>query len=208
MDSYRRLKPNQETDLSVIEQLRRGNEAALSQLFDRYNRRLLYFARGMVGSQEVAEELVSDSFVKLWKIRANFETTDNVKAFLYITIKHACLNHVKSAHAQRHFNDEGLEELLSRDPDTYVRIVRAELMEAIHREVMRLPEKQREVFRLTYYDELDTDEICRRLDMSANAVFANRSRAVETLRKLFKDNELWLCLLMLQELVKHGVHVN
>lgn len=208
MDSYRRLKPNQATDLSVIEQFRQGDESALSQLFDLYNRRLLYFARGMVGSQEVAEEIVSDSFVNLWKIRVNFETTDSIKAFLYIATKRACLNHVKSAHARQQFNDAGLEELLSRDPDTYARIVRAELMEAIHREVMRLPEKQRDVFRLTYFDELDTDEICSRLNMSANAVFANRSRAVETLRKLFKDSELWLCLLMLQELVKHGVHAN
>src|SRR5690606_24134999 len=118
-------------------------------LFKRHQRSLLYFAKSMVREQETAEELVADSFVKLWQRRELFEHADKVKAFLYIATKNACLNHLKSAHARQTFEGESLDVLQSMDPDSYAQIVRAELMQQIHDELMKLPEKQREVFRLT-----------------------------------------------------------
>lgn len=174
----------------------------LDALFKRYHRSLLYFAKSMVRDQETAEELVADSFVKLWRRRENFENDDKLKAFLYIATKNACLNHLNSAHARRAFDGEALDVLQSVDPDSYAQIVRAELMQQIYDEVMKLPEKQREVFRLTFFEELDTDEIAERLGMTPTAIFANRSRATDTLRKVFKNNKLWLCLFLLQEIIQ------
>lgn len=174
----------------------------LDVLFKQHHRALLYFAKSMVRDQETAEELVADSFVKLWQRRETFENTDKVKAFLYIATKNACLNHVNSAYARQAFDGEVLDVLQSVDPDSYAQIVRAELMQQIYNEVMKLPEKQREVFRLTFFEELDTDEIAERLEMTPSAIFANRSRAIETLRKVFKNRKLWLCLLVLQEVIQ------
>lgn len=174
----------------------------LDALFKQYHRSLLYFAKSMVRDQETAEELVADSFVKLWQRRETFENTDKVKAFLYIATKNACLNHLNSAHARQAFDGEALDVLQSVDPDSYAQLVRAELMQQIYDEVMKLPEKQREVFRLTFFEDLDTDEIGERLGMTPTAIFANRSRAVEALRKIFKDKKLYLCLFVLQEVIQ------
>lgn len=173
----------------------------LNALFKRYQRSLLYFAKSMVREQETAEELVADSFVRLWQRRETFEDADKVKAFLYIATKNACLNHVKSAHARQTFDGESLDILQSADPDSYAQLVRAELMQQIYDEVMKLPEKQREVFRLSYFEDLTTDEIAERLRMTATAIFANRSRAVEALRTIFKNKRLWLCLFLLEDLL-------
>lgn len=174
----------------------------LDVLFKQYHRSLLYFAKSMVREQETAEELVADSFVKLWQLRETFEDAGKVKAFLYIATKNACLNHVNSVHARQTFDGEVLEVLQSMDPNSYAQIVRAELLQQIYDEVMMLPDKQREVFRLTYFEDQTTEEICKRLQMTATAVFANRSRAIEALRKIFKDKELWLCLFVLQEIIQ------
>lgn len=174
----------------------------LDALFRQYHRSLLYFAKSMVRDQGTAEELVADSFVKLWRRREAFESGDKVKAFLYIATKNACLNYLHSAYARQAFGDESLDVLQSVDPDSYARIVRAELMQQIYEEVMKLPEKQREVFRLTFFEELDTDEIAERLGMTSTAIFANRSRAIEALRKLFKNKQLWLCLFLLKEIIR------
>lgn len=173
----------------------------LNVLFRRYQRRLLYFAKSMVRDLETAEELVADSFVKLWQRQGTFENDDKVKAFLYIATKNACLNHLNSAHARQAFDSEALDVLQGADPDSYARIVRAELMQQVHSEVMKLPDKQRDVFRLTFFEELDTDEIAERLDMSPSAIFANRSRAVEALRKVFQNQQLWIYLLFFEGFV-------
>ncbi|WP_262248498.1 RNA polymerase sigma factor [Parapedobacter soli] len=175
----------------------------LDALFKQYHRSLLYFAKSMVRDQETAEELVADSFVKLWQRRDAFENGNKVKAFLYIATKNACLNHLKSAHARQAFEGDSLDVLQSVDPDSYAQIVRAELMQQIHDEVMKLSEKQREVFRLTFFEELDTHEIAERLGMTPTAIFANRSRAIEALRNIFKNKELWLCLFLLEELMRN-----
>ena len=174
----------------------------LDALFKQYHRSLLYFAKSMVRDQEAAEELVADSFVKLWQRRNAFENSDKVKAFLYIATKNACLNHLNSAHSRQVFDGDALDLLQSVDPDSYALIVRAELMQQIYEEVMKLPDKQREVFRLTFFEDLSTEEISERLGMTATAIFANRSRAVESLRKVFKSNKLWLCLFLLQEILQ------
>ena len=178
----------------------------LDALFRQYHRSLLYFAKSMVRDQETAEELVADSFVKLWQRRGSFENRNKVKAFLYITTKNACLNHLNSAHARQVFDaDSSLDVLQSVDPDSYAKIVQAELVQQIYDEVMKLPEKQREVFRLTFFEELDTDEIARRLDMNPNAIFANRSRAVEALRNIFKNKQLWVCLFWLEHILTKSI---
>lgn len=198
------LKPMDENNTHIIKELRGGGNQALTCIFRTYNRPLLYFAKQIVGEAEVAEEIVSDSFVKLWQARDKFYLAEKVKAFLYIVTKNACLNHVRSSHARHELNYEMGEELLSADPEIYDKIIRTELMQSIYEEVSRLPEKQREVFRLTYLDDLNTEEICERLRMTPTAVFANRSRAVKILRNVFKDKDVFFCLLLLQQLIQHS----
>lgn len=170
----------------LIRALQAGEERALDAFFSKYNRSLLYFAKSMLSAQEVAEEIVADSFAKLWEHRLSFDTIENVKAFLFISTKNACLNFIKSAHNKQIFDYDVAMFLENPDPDVHVRMVKAELMQLIYQEVMKLPEKQREVFRLTYFEDYSTDEIAEQLGMKASAVFANRSRATETLRLIFK----------------------
>jgi len=188
-------------DASQLAGLHAGDESVLGMLFKQYNRRLLFFAKQMVKEQTVAEEIVSDTFVKLWDRRHAFKNVEGVKAFLYIATKNACLNHVKSAHARQVFDHDDIDQLATTDPDVFTDIIRAELLQKIHAEVMKLSEKQRDVFNLSYIEGLSTEEICDRLGMNPAAVFANRSRAIGTLRKLFAEGELWACLLLLQDLL-------
>jgi RNA polymerase sigma-70 factor (ECF subfamily) len=48
-----------------------------------------------VSSQQDGEDLVKDTFVKLWQTHADFDTPQNIKAFLYITTRNACLNFLR-----------------------------------------------------------------------------------------------------------------
>ncbi|WP_276483687.1 RNA polymerase sigma factor [Paraflavitalea pollutisoli] len=181
-----------------ISALQQGDQAAFMQVFHQHHKPLLYFAKKIVLHHEVAEECVSDCFIKLWQIRERFASTDKVKAFLYISVKNACLNYIKSPHARQTFQAEPTEELLSEQPAFFAQMIQAELMDAIYREIDQLPEKQRLVFRMSYLEGATTADICAALDMTPAAVFTNRSRATETLKKVFKDRNALLYLLFLQ----------
>lgn len=189
-------------DINVLQAFRAGDESALRAIFEKNSRKMLYFAKSIVKNQEVAEEIVADSVVKLWQRRDSFKTCDSVNAFLYVVIRNLGINYLKSSFALQQFDHEIDENLKSADPDTYVKIVRTELFHSIYEEVAKLPEKQREVFRLTYFEDLSTDEICKILNISASSVFANRSRAIETLRMVFRRKEMWGSLILLHSLIE------
>lgn len=185
-----------------MNEFRRGDTAAFLRVFHQYNRPLLHFAQGIITSKEVAEECVSDCFVKLWQLRANFETESKIKAFLYISVKNACLNYIKSPHARQQFQPEAPEELLREEPVFYTRIIQAEILDVIYREIENLPDKQKAVFRMSHLEGCTTEEICQALNMTPAAVFTNRSRATETLKKVLKDKNLGLYVLFLQYLAE------
>lgn len=172
-------------DRTIIHQLRAGREQALTGLFRRYNRPLLYFALTFLPSRETAEEVVSDAFVKVWENRTRFESVDKIKAFLYIATKNACINHGKSAYARRQTVAlETCESQLQQDADIFLKLVRTELLHAIFTEVDKLPEKQKAVFRMSFLEDLSTEEISEKLAISTSAVYTNRSRAIALLRNV------------------------
>lgn len=177
---------------------RDGDRAAFMRIFEEYNRPLLYFATGITQNAEAAEECVSDSFIKLWQLKENFSSAQKIKAFLYISVKNACFNYIKTPYARQVFQPELAEDLLSEQPVFYAKMIQAELMNLIYREMENLPEKQRAVFRMSYLEGLSTEEICAQLDMTPSAVFANRSRATEALKKVLKDKNMALYIVFLQ----------
>ncbi len=107
MGAFRQL----DIDQTLLSALRAGDETALNTIFKKHSRKILYFAKSIVKRQEVAEEIVTDSIVKLWEKRETFQTSDNVNAFLYVVIKNLGINYIKSAYASQEFEYEMSESI-------------------------------------------------------------------------------------------------
>lgn len=186
---------------SIIAEFQLGTDKGLNRVFKVYNRPLLFFALQFVKKQEIAEEMVADAFIKLWKRRQNFGDVNKIKAFLYIVVKNDCLNYLRSSDAKQISSPiEEWQDLQCQDSDVLQKIVKTEVVKAIYDEMNNLPEKQREVFFLTYIEDLAVDDISKRLGMSVSAVYANKSRALASLRKnpkLSDPSYLWLLLFLL-----------
>lgn len=144
---------------------------------------LRYFAYGFVRNKALAEEIVSDSFIKLWEGRDKLLTENSVRAFLYISTKNACLDEQNSLRNRAIHDHSVLEELISPSEDTLTRMIQAELIQLIVAEVDRLPGQQSKVFKLTYFEQMKTDEISKELGVSASSIYFARSKAISTLRK-------------------------
>lgn len=197
MGTFRQL----DIDQTLLSALQAGDPSALDTIFKKHGRKIHYFAKSIVKTKEVAEEIMVDSIVKLWQNRTRFESSESINAFLYVVIRNLSINYVKSAYASQQFEYEFDENLENVDPDIYLKIVRAEFLQSIYDEVAKLPEKQQAIFRMTYFEDLTTEEICERLKMSPAAVFTNRSRALEQLRLVFKNRDMWVSILALHMLL-------
>src|SRR5690554_1053807 len=81
----------------VVVKFQRGEASAFKQLFESFSRQMLYVIQNIVKDTQVADEILSDGFLKLWEARDQFHTINNVKAYLYVVIRNASLNHVQAA---------------------------------------------------------------------------------------------------------------
>ncbi|HAE68706.1 MULTISPECIES: RNA polymerase sigma factor [Sphingobacterium] len=173
------------TDSQLIDSLKTDGQEGFVAIYRKFYKQLLFFILGYLKENRVAEEIVADVFVKVWERRSDFHTMENLKAFIYISAKNASLNVIRSERSKGiHESLTNYEDLLVDDRDVFSKMIHAELIHSIFIEVGKLPEKQREVFNMTYLEDKTVEEIAEELQMSPTAVYTNRSRAIHTIRTL------------------------
>lgn len=175
-----------------VADLQIGKETALSFFMDRYAHALHFFAYKLIKDKQISSEIVSDAFVKLWERREHFQTCTHIKSFLYLVVKNAGLDHLKHGRNKYRHEEADLIELEDGNQDILRKIIYTELIELIVDEVKKLPRQQAKVFQLSVMEGKNIQEICEELGTTANTVYFARSKAVATLRKVFKQKQISL----------------
>nr|WP_226904951.1 RNA polymerase sigma-70 factor [Pedobacter schmidteae] len=179
---------------------RKGNNQALAHFFDFHYKPLSYFATRLVQDAMEAEDIVANCFVKLWKRHEQFETASNIKAFLYISCRNACLDFLKHLKRKTAAQEEYFKQLAESEENILYQIIEAEFLQLLNEEIQLLPDKCKEVFNLIYFEGKKTDEIAVQLNLSVKTVRNHKARAVALLKTAFlKDHMtegLYLALLL------------
>ena len=128
-------------ELNIIAAFKEKDAKAFAYIFKLHRKALVYFAEKILGIREEAEDIVADSFMKLWEKHADFETLAQIKSFLYVVTRNSCLNFLKYSKrvsaSQKEFSywaDNKEEEILHI-------MYQAELLREINCEIEILPEK-------------------------------------------------------------------
>jgi RNA polymerase sigma-70 factor (ECF subfamily) len=169
-------------DNVLLNEFKKGNTHAFKAVYDLYFPSLCFFAKRLVDNDAEGEDIAADSFIKLLNRHEFFDTLPNIKAFLYITTRNACLNYLrfmqKQANSKRdlgHLQDATDEHVLSQ-------MVHAEVLRGVEYEIEQLPQRCREIFKLIYYERKSADEIAQMLNISINTVWVQRAKAIQLIR--------------------------
>ncbi|MBL1409186.1 RNA polymerase sigma factor [Sphingobacterium faecale] len=184
-------------DKDILYDFRNGKSQALERFIKRHQREMTYFAQTIIGNLEYSEEIIDDCFLKLWNRRKDLPIDVNLKSYLFVMVKNACLDFLRSP-KRRQF--ERIDELTIQIPSAdriENNMIYAELLSHIYKEVNKLPPKQRLVFTLSYFEGLNTKEISEKLKISTNAVFIHKHEATKTIRSLFKGKKDILTLFII-----------
>jgi RNA polymerase sigma-70 factor (family 1) len=167
---------------NVIALFKKGDAGALAYVFELHHRPLCYFAERLTGDRQESEDIVADVFMKLWKKRTDFESLQNIKAFLFIATRNACFDFLK--HRKRSINSH--EEILYLSPDKedalLHTLIETELLRHVYSEVQKLPKQCRTVFELFHFEGLSTRQIADKLHISNQHVLNQKARAIRLLR--------------------------
>jgi RNA polymerase sigma-70 factor (ECF subfamily) len=145
----------------------------------------------------LAEDIVQEIFIKLWRDRDSIHIIGSVQAYVYKAAHHASINKLQHlAAAKNRVNKTISDEEWQFIRDTYQvddfiieNIERNDTDAIIRQAIDLLPEKCREVFMLSRYGYLSNEEIAQRLDISVNTVRAHIYHALEVIRERLAERD-------------------
>lgn len=184
------MKTGQLSDELLVKRFNEGDEAALKRIYDMYFTHLYYFAWRITQNEAEAEDIAVVTLEILLRRNANFITMNNIKAFLFITVKNKCLKYLDARKRKQQSQHDLI--ILTDDKDDYVlaQMVRSEFLMEVYREIESLPPVRKTVFKMLFIDGLDSQEIARQLKMTPAAVYNNKLKALKQLRNILFDKKL------------------
>ncbi len=178
-----------------INRLGKREKAAFQLLFDTFYRSLCFFATKIIHDSNAAEDIVQDVFINFWKHDLKtFPNYKTVKTFLYNSVQNRSLNYLRDMEIQRR-NYQQLD-IHEEDDEHYVyQQIRSEVVAEIFAAIEELPEKCREIFKMSYIESQEEKEIAAQLNVSVNTVKTQKLRAKNYLKTRLGD--LFVVLLWL-----------
>jgi len=178
----------------IIKGLFIGDEATYIFLFREYYVSLCAYSRRYVGRKDIAEEIVSDTFLKIWERRKQLEINTSVKAYLFHAVCNNSLNYLRKLKAENnlgeYFRETSSENLGFAVPAEELQeqsLIMENIGQKIEDAISLLPEQQQRAFRLKRLESKKTKEVAEIMGLSVKTIEMHLSKATMHLRKYLKD---------------------
>ncbi|QDH80261.1 RNA polymerase sigma-70 factor [Echinicola soli] len=165
-------------DEQLVRELQEGSEMALGKLMERYIDSLCRFSYSITGQQELAEEAVSDTFVKLWNGRERLQIRTSVRGYLYRAVRNVTLDLLRKEGKHCHLQEVD-EDALGTIDDPFKELFYSELEAQIDQLINTLPEQRAIIFRMNRLEGLKYREIADILNISVHTVQNQMVAAVQ-----------------------------
>ena len=177
-----------QTDLQLILRIKNDDEQALKILFDKYFSALVQFSFRITHQKTIAEEVVADVFIELWKRRAYLDITHQVKAYLFMMVKNTSLNVGRNQKPHISLSDAPDEfSAFSLSPEE--KFISDENLEDIGQLINVLSPSVRTVFLLNREEGFTYAEIAVILKLSVKTVESHMGKALKLMREaILKSN--------------------
>lgn len=183
------------TEDQLVTFLRIGDHAAFTEIYNRYWEILLDTAYRRLNSREDAEEVVQSVFVSLYTRRQELAPKSTLEAYLKASLKYKVIDAYRSQQIYYRHLDSLIEQhqLALPTPDKQIEI--KELKQLLALATDRLPDKCREVFVMSRFEQLSHQEIAERTGISISTVKKHIHKALSLLRNNLKNIPLSIWLL-------------
>ena len=176
------------SDETLVERIAAGNKLAMQALFARHRTSVYRWLLRFVSNETLAEDLLSEVFLSVWRQAARFECRSSVSTWLLSIARHKALS------ARRHRTEAELDEKIEAtvaDPanDPELTLQEKNRDELLRRALTRLSPEHRQVIDLVYYHEKSVDEVAQIIDVPPATVKTRMFYARKKLAQLVKRAE-------------------
>ncbi|OYU97557.1 MAG: RNA polymerase subunit sigma [Bacteroidetes bacterium B1(2017)] len=178
------------TDKELIAQFKQASQkqAAFRLLLQRYSRKTYWHVRRIVISHDDADDVVQNTFIKVWEKLDSFREDSQFYTWLYRIATNEALAFLQKKKSNLTSSMEGFQDQLGEKlvAETYFNGNKVELL--LQQAILTLPEKQRLVFNMKYYENLKYEEMEAILGTSVGALKASYHIAVKKIEEILKKS--------------------
>lgn len=171
-------------DFTLMRAVQNGDMVAFNSLVDRYKDRLMNVIGRMLSSKEEAEDIVQETFVRVYQHRQSFNFQHCLSTWIYTIGLNLARNELRK---RRKFKFFDITDMTGSEPELSVEMkVPTRLPETINAAVTQLPERYREAFILRDVEEMPYEEVAKVLDVPLGTVKSRVNRARLMLRDILQ----------------------
>ncbi|MEO7984762.1 MAG: sigma-70 family RNA polymerase sigma factor [Bacteroidota bacterium] len=174
-----------------------GDSKAYEAVYKRYYLSVFRFAKNMLPDRQAAEDITTETFLKIWDKKKDFESVPKLQSFLFATVRNACRNWIRDEkrHAADHQKLAGILE-----EKTEMEFITSDITEKVYiylqDEINKLPLKSRSILRLQLQG-LKNKQIASELGMAEKTVRNLKTETIKLLRIALLKDEFYLLFLLL-----------
>jgi RNA polymerase sigma-70 factor (ECF subfamily) len=162
------------------------NKSTFEQFFKEQYSALCRFAFSFLKDADDAEEVVQNCFVKLWNDKDKLHINTSKKAYIYASVRNACLNQIKHINIKENYKQHN-QSILDEGTNMDGEIEANELQEKIDIAIDHMPSQRQKIFKMSRFEGLKYKEIAEQLDISVKTVENHMGSAIKYLRQELKD---------------------
>lgn len=178
------------TDKEILEKFQNANtqNSALTLLLNKYQKKIYWHIRRIVVDHDDANDVVQNTFIKSWNGLENFKEESQLFTWLYRIATNESITFLNKKKKNLRVSFDDVQHTLSRTLQDDNFFNGDEIQLKLQKAILTLPEKQRIVFNMKYYDDLKYEEMSEILDTSVGALKASYHHAVKKIEEFLKNN--------------------
>lgn len=178
-------------DPQLIERLRDPAQcrAAFGEVIGLYSEPLYWQIRRMVQNHDDANDLLQNTFMKAWQSLENFRGDAKLSTWLYKIAINESISHLERERKRQSLSLDDQESHLAAMIQADENVDGDALALKLRQAIAQLPEKQRLVFNMRYYDEMKYEDMSQVLGTSVGALKASYHHAVKKIEEFFENND-------------------
>ena len=180
------------SDNDSIAKLHSGDEMIFKKIFKQFYLPVRSFAWRFVKDNDIAEDIVQDVFLLLWEKRVTFNVLAEIKSFLYISVRNACLDYLKHERVKQK-NEIGILDFMPSETEQEF-ILEEEVDALIYKAIEDLSKQSQKIVIMTMNGDSNL-EIAQKLNITVNTVKSTKLKAYRLLRKRLRNIQWLLAIL-------------
>ena len=178
------------TDEDIIEKIQDEKTVnyGFNLLMDKYQEKVYWVIRRMVIDHDASDDIAQETFVKVWKNIASFKGDSKLYTWIYRIATNEALNHLRKKKRRFFLPIADVEHELSSSLEADSYYSGDEIQLKLQKALLKLPEKQRLVFNMKYFEEMKFKDIAEVLEVSVGSLKAQYHHAVKKIEKFLKED--------------------